>query len=110
MLEKKGFVMNSRIYFPIVSMVNNWGLIVSSSTFIGDFDDLNARTHDESIDFETSSVLSTLSSLDGDTDPTLLNQSGGSIRMTKSILSMWEFKFGGILGVNYLLGATACLY
>ena len=34
---------------------------------------MNARTQDESIDFETSSVLSTLSSLDGDTDPTLLN-------------------------------------
>ena len=47
---------------------------------------MNARTQEESIDFETSSVLSTLSSLDGDTDPTLMNPDRRKYRNDKEYL------------------------
>ena len=55
-------------------------------SFVGNFDDLNARTQEESIDFETSTVLSTLSSLDGDTDPTLMNPDRRKYRNDKEYL------------------------
>ena len=61
-LRNKDFVLNSRIYFRIFSMVKNWGLIVNSSMFNVDFNELFVKIFDviDSVDDSKSCFLSIL--------------------------------------------------
>ena len=61
-MRNKDLVLNSPIFFPTFSMVKNWGLIVNSSRFNGDFNELFVKILDliDSADDSKSCFLSIL--------------------------------------------------